>query len=346
MMEEQEFFKKLENSKLEAKEVPSHRSQLRAALLDPKVICEPVAHNRASQGFDKILNIFTSKQPVWRVMVASALVISLLGVFFIPKLSMARAPEEGQVTRILENDSAFMNAFGYEAITTVKVLSVRNNIATAAVSGVNEDFLTFVDLSSDKVTMINGNREDFTEPEKAEVIQILNDDPKTKDILDQGGVLKYLGVTYASSPFHNTGMTYATTAAAMVSLTLDEPKAFVLDGVTFYEYHFVIWIDLVRQETSPIEYLTYGALHDTDLTQIVEILRADSRTGSLLDQGAVFLSISNMNTMSTITVGTDKTNTITSRTATIILQLGDKYYQAGVDVTGNKVTSFAQIEKP
>jgi hypothetical protein len=75
-------------------------------------------------------------------------------------------------------------------------------------------------------------------------------------------------------------------------------------------------------------------------------LRADSRTGSLLDQGAVFLSISNMNTMSTITVGTDKTNTITSRTATIILQLGDKYYQAGVDVTGNKVTSFAQIEKP
>jgi hypothetical protein len=346
MMEEQEFFKKLENGKLEAKEVPSHRSQLRASLLSPKEICEPVARNRINKGFDKILNIFTSRQPVWRVMVASALVISLLGVFFVSRSSMARAPEEAQVTSILQNDSQFMNAFGGEEFTSVKVLSVRDNVAIAAVSGSTGNFLTFVDLSTKKVTHYNGNREGFTEAEKADIAQILSNDPKTKALLGLDAVLKYDVVSFGSPAFHNSGMTYATTAAALVSLSLNEPVPFILEGVTFYENHFSIWIDLDRQEISPIDYATYAFLTDTDLIQVLDVLRSDSRTNSLLDSGAIFLSISNMNTRSTITVGIDKTNTITSRTATIILQLGDKYYQASVDVTGNKVTSFAQIGKP
>lgn len=347
-MEEKEFFNKLENNRLEAKEVPSHRRQLRSALLSAGLKRRSPFRNPVAKAANTAARIFTSRQPVWRVMVASALVISLAGIFFASRSSTARAPEEEerQVVSILQNDSEFMHAFGGEAFTSVKVLNIRDNVATAAISGTTCNFLTFVDLSAGKVTHYNGNREGFTETEKAEIAQILNSDARTKDLLDRGGVLKYILVTCASPAFHNSAMTYSTNAAVWVSLTLSEPEPFVLDGTTFYENRFNIMIDMDRQEISPIEYIDYGSLRDADLVQILDVLRTDPRTSNLLDAGAVFLEITGMNTQSKVNIGPSATSTLTERTATLVLQLDDKYYQADVDVSGNQVTGFTQVENP
>jgi hypothetical protein len=105
-------------------------------------------------------------------------------------------------------------------------------------------------------------------------------------------------------------------------------------------------IDMDRQEISPIEYIDYGSLRDADLVQILDVLRTDPRTSNLLDAGAVFLEITGMNTQSKVNIGPSATSTLTERTATLVLQLDDKYYQADVDVSGNQVTGFTQVENP
>jgi len=341
-MEEKIFFEKLESIKLETGEVASHRRQLRVALLHARVKQNSDARNPLMKGVDNVLNLFTSKQPVWRVMLTSAVIIGEIGGFFITRSTTANEPQEKRVISILQSDPQFMNAIGSEDISTLKILGIRNDIATVAVDGT----LAFVDLASEKVSSYHVIREDFTDAEKAQILHILNKNTITRTLLDEGASTKYVGLSFASSPFQNSAMIYPTDSAAWVSLTLSETQPFELNGVTFYEDRFNIWIDLSREEISPIEYMTYASLNASDLVEILGVLRADSRTSALLDEGAALISIVDLHTTSTIIVGVSNTNSATEKTAKLILKLNETYYEADVDIVGSKVTWFGEVGKP
>lgn len=165
----------------------------------------------------------TSKQPVWRVTMASVLTISLIFVISINLPSQAEELKEELVMGILQNDSEFLKAFG-EEIDKIEIEHTTDNIAWVTVSGTSAHFMLQIDSSIKKITYYSGSR-DPNDEEKAIVLQVLNTDPRARSLLDRGAI-DYKIVSYASSPFQSPIPDKETTAEAWIALMLDPPQSF------------------------------------------------------------------------------------------------------------------------
>ncbi len=343
-MDEREFFNRLENIDFEAGEAPGHRRRLRAALLKAHS-GQKTYQNPLLSIMEGVVNMLNSRQPVWRAMLVSALVIGSVAAVVITRPSVAWQAEEEQAATILQEDSAFTAAFGGEAITDVKMLGQGQNPAKFAVSSATAHFIVDIDLATEAVVSYNGNREGFTEAEKSQSLQILNQNSLTQTILGEGAAVQYVLVSCASYPHYHSAFAQPIEVIAWVNLELDAPIVFNLDGVILEESRFCVWVDLTNQALAPVEYANYACMTDAELMEILGILRAYPETKALLDDGAVFVDVADLKERAVVNANTSVTAT-QEKTASIILRLGDKYYQADVDIVARQVTWFGEVAQP
>lgn len=355
-MKEDDLINKLENAELPEVELPSHKSQLKMALLKSGHSGNVLEMPRIKKVIITMKSIFMSKQPVWRTalvgILAMALVVGLLTV--LP--SLAGQQKEELVAEIIQNNSQFMAALGGEEITELKIMHASNNKALVAVAGTTADFILEVDFSAERINYYSGVRSNMTDEEKTKIWQILNTDPRTQSLLDEGAAIKYVLVHYASSSFYSSALDKETNASAWIALILDEPQLFKINDVTLSEEYFNIHVDLVHEEISPFGYKNYGSMTDEEIGEILNILKADPRTKALLDEGAVISSMEQheeINVNVSVDAGTRgdlsyensgaEVETVV-KMVKVTMYLGDKYYRADVDVINAEVLSFGEVE--
>jgi len=297
----------------------------------------------------------TSKQPVWRVTIVTVLAISLIFGISVNSPSQALQPTEELIMEILQNDSEFLKVFG-EEINEIEIIHTTDNVLWVNVSGTSTIFMVEIDLYAKKINSYDGSR-DPNDAEKTVILQVLNADPRASLLLGGGATIKYKDVTFASSPFQHSAFDKETTAAAWIDLRLDPPQVFEVNNVDLREDFFSIWVDLVHEELSPFIYINYGCMTDAELAQIIDILRADYRTSTLLDEGSIIdmSKYENVQVNISIDVGawgdpsgeiTDAERMTVEKLVIVYMHLGNKYYKADVDAVNRAISWFGEIEKP
>jgi len=188
-MELNDLIKKLENIELPNIEVKSHRQKLKMALLTSRYF-KP----KTSSFWLKNALPFAS---------AFALAIFLLVTIVNPKLievkAMGIAKNDPQIKKIM-SESGF----------SIKELKIKNGKAYALLTRIEQDLslsgeatgtVAQINLDSDKVETINNVNiplADLTDAEKTKAIDIIKNDPKTKDLIASTSAEKIILKSLAS----------------------------------------------------------------------------------------------------------------------------------------------------
>lgn len=96
---------------------------------------------------------------------------------------------------------------------------------------------------------------------------------------------------------------------------------------------------------------------DEEIAEIIDILKADYRTSSLLDEGLIIdmSKYENVQVNISMDVGawgdpsgeiTDVERRTVEKLVLVYMHLGDKYYKADVDAVKRSLSWFGEIEKP
>jgi len=195
-MKEEELIKKLESAKLPGIELQSHRRRLKMALLDADYLKKrrgvsimELAKSKLRGATDIAARGLTSPRPVWKTALASVLAIALIIGFAIGLPSLMGQSPEVLAAEIAQNSPEVIAALGGDEIETVKVLNIKDNMATVIVEGRMGGIVTaFVSLLSKEVTEVVGGPQ-LTDEEKGRALNILRADPRITELLDRGAVI-------------------------------------------------------------------------------------------------------------------------------------------------------------
>ncbi len=202
-MKEEDLTSKLENLKLPEVELPSHKSQLKMALLKERhsASVAELVRTKIKGGGYIMRGILISKQPVWRTALVSVLATVLVaGLSTIP--SLARQSNVSLAEEIVKNSSEVMEALNGEEISDLNVVHIKDNMATVLVAGASpfSEVMVDVDLLAKRVIQI------FILPletysikdEQERILRILEADPRTKTLLEKGAVIDTHGMIIVS----------------------------------------------------------------------------------------------------------------------------------------------------
>jgi hypothetical protein len=197
-MKEENLIKKLEETELPQIELASHRRALKMALLENACLKNQKRDNILIQvktgikgGINTVLKGLNSKQPVWKILVGTALTITALALSIgLPPLLGPSA--EARAATIAKN-SPEVQATLSDNETVSKVIKIIDSAGTenfvVVFQGDNTTLPVTVDLSSQQVISIQNS--DFTDAEKEETLDIAKADPRIQELLSKGGIINF-----------------------------------------------------------------------------------------------------------------------------------------------------------
>jgi hypothetical protein len=195
-MKKEELIKKLESTELPKIELQSHRSRLRIALLDAdyperqrEVAILDLTKSKVRGGIERMLKGLVSPRPVWKtaLVTTSAIVLAFGLAIGLPSL-IGQSPEV-LAAEIAQNSPDVIAALGGDEVETVKVLNIKDNMATVVVEGKMGGIVNaLVDLYTKVVTQaVSGPQ--LTDEEKEKALNIVTADPRVQELLDRGAVI-------------------------------------------------------------------------------------------------------------------------------------------------------------
>ena len=210
-MREEELIKKLENIDLPEIELQSHRRRLKTALLQSQCFEErpgkaAVLESKVQGGINMLKGLI-SWRPVWKPALVSALALALIIGFalFVPS-PFVPSPEV-LAANIAQNSPEVRAALGGDEVETLKVVSIKDDMATVIVEGKMGGIVTaLVDLHTKIVTEAVGGPK-LTDEEKEKALSIVKADPRVRELLDRGAVIAMILPMYvhASGTNQETG---------------------------------------------------------------------------------------------------------------------------------------------
>jgi hypothetical protein len=195
-MNKEELIKKLESTELPKIELQSHRRRLRIALLDAdyaerqrEVAILDLTKSKVRGGIERMLKGLVSPRPVWKTALVTTLAVVLAFGLTIGLPSLIGQSPEVLAAEIAQNSPDVMAALGGDEVETVKVLNIKDNMATVIVEGKMGGIVNaLVDLHTKVVTQAVGGPQ-LTDEEKEKALDIVNADPRVQELLDRGAVI-------------------------------------------------------------------------------------------------------------------------------------------------------------
>ena len=184
-MKEEELIKKLESAKLPEIELQSHRRRLKMALLDAGYLKKrrgvsimELTKSKLKGATDIAARGLTSPRPVWKTALASVLAIALIVGLSIGLPSLMGQSPEVLAAEIAQNSPEVIASLGGDEVETVKVLNIKDNMATVIVESRMGGIVTaLVDLHTKIVTQAVGGPQ-LTDEEKEKALNIFTADPR------------------------------------------------------------------------------------------------------------------------------------------------------------------------
>jgi hypothetical protein len=255
-MKEEDLIKKLESTQPPEVELPSHKNQLKMALLEERHTTNvaELVKTKIGGGLDIIRNMLMSKQPVWRTALISVIAIALVVGLPITLPLLAEQSDTANAKEIVLNniDEVILEALGGEEISELHVVHNRDNMATVLLAGDSPIFKVMVDVDLSareiievyilpSVELLQPTESRMTDEEKDKILKILNTNPDIKALFDKGAVLAPEIITTSVSVGvidDETGLT------AAEGVSDKEAKIWIILGDKRYFAH----IDLIREE--------------------------------------------------------------------------------------------------
>ena len=195
-MNKEELIKKLQSTELPKIELQSHRRRLRLALLNAdyperqrKVSILDLTKSKIRGGIERMLKGLGSPRPVWKTALVTTLAIVLAFGLAIGLPSLIGQSPKVLATEIAENSPDVIAALGGDEVQTVRVLDVKDSMATVIVEGKMGGIVNaLVDLHTKIVTQaVSGPQ--LTNEEKEQALDIVNADSRVRELLDKGAVI-------------------------------------------------------------------------------------------------------------------------------------------------------------
>jgi hypothetical protein len=368
-MHKEELINTLENIELPDIKTPVHKSHLENNLLKAKQEDKNEGiFNVMNSVVNDVLNntkyMLTSRQPAFRITIIGVLLAAVIGLGIPAATAPAEELTEEQVIEILQNDSEFMNLF-IDEFEEIEVHNAGKSTAHIVVRGESTYANLQIDRHSKKIIDYRITRSvNFTDEENAKILQMLNDNQETRELLEASDSVKYSYITYNSSPVKNSALPQATTSHTGILLVFNESPVFYINDVGIKRDYINICIDLIHED---IIVLYLSNLNKNEVIQLTDILKTDARINSLIEEGVIIydidstekieINISVQADLPDLKIGDDLLNTLTTRTAgtqtttvekliTLYLQSGDRYYKADIDFVKGTILSFAEIAAP
>ena len=192
-MREEELIKKLKTIDLPEIELQSHRRRLKTALLQSQYFEEhpgkaAVLKSKVKGGINMLKGLI-SWRPVWKPALVSTLALALIigSALFVPS-PFGPSPEV-LAADIAQNSPEVIAALGGDEVETLKVVSIKDDMATVIVEGKMGRIVTaLVDLHTRIVTEAVGGPQ-LTDEEKEKALSIVKADPRVRELLDKGAVI-------------------------------------------------------------------------------------------------------------------------------------------------------------
>ncbi|NLL90332.1 MAG: hypothetical protein GX226_04425 [Dehalococcoidales bacterium] len=368
-MYEKELIDMLEKIEQPDIKTPVHKNHLEKNLLKTKMDNKNTGvFNVMNSAVEDIVNntryMFTSKQPAFRISIVAVLLTVTLALGIPAATTPAEELTEEQVIGILQADIDFMNLF-IDEFEEIKVRNIGKSIAHIVVRGESTFATMQVDRRSKKITDSQITRSvNFTNEEKANILQILEDNQETRVLLETSASVKYSYITYNLSPAKHSALPQATTAYTGILLAFNESSIFYINDVGIKKDYLNICIDLIHED---IVVFYLENLNIYEIVRLTEILKADNRIASLIQEGMVIydvdlsekveINISVQADLPEFQIGEDNLEPLTTETAstktatvekliTLYVNAGDSYYKIEVDFVNDTILSFDKIAGP
>lgn len=313
--------------------------------------------SRIKTGIYTIRGFLASKQPVWRTALFSIIAIVLVATLSltIPLRTVpasAELSDEALALYIAQNSDILVDAAGGAEEAKINEISISYiNVedkeiwveilgTTPSIFPSHSDIRSWraeiqVDLLTETIKLFHFMRDNITDGEKAQIQDILNADPRTKSLLDEGAVIAYeeaslfMGVIATGEYTFNetTGKTEIVQAMKNVAIGLD-----------LGEEHYGVQLDLAQGVVVNIGDSDIGLFSIEEVEEIKDILKADSSTRALLNDGAV---ITHIGTFVFLEVGQNLTRTRLE--VGVALDLEGTKYHARVDVINARVVWVSEV---
>ena len=136
-----------------------------------------------------MLKGLVSPRPVWKIaLITTAAIVLAFGLALgLPSL-IGQSPEL-LAAEIAQNSPDVIAALGGDEIETLKILNIKDNMATVIVEGKMGGIVNaLVDLHTKVVTQAVGGPQ-LTDEEKEKALDIVNADPRVQELLNRGAVI-------------------------------------------------------------------------------------------------------------------------------------------------------------
>lgn len=354
-MKEEELIGKLENTALPEVELPSHRKQLKIALLEQR-------HDTPSTGLTKIITkgrinmvkrALVSRQPIWLTALASVLVMALVAGLSITLPAIARQTDEALVKEIALNSSVVLEATGGKEITEANsefnIVYIENNTARVEIYSKSLSTLAThttmrswrvsleLDLTTERVLDYFFRRDNVTDKEAEQVLSILKADFRTGALLDMGAEVSYTGGFWGVTGWGHPGATS--------EIRMTEEKQLTV-GLGLSGHYYEARVDLIRGEILQFGDSLFSLMTDEEIEEVVNILKSDSQVKELLDKGAVIRAMGVYKIkIGMVKIGEGPAELLEKRVQ-VMMELGGKRYEADVDVVQHEIMWFGEIGSP
>ncbi len=361
-MKEEDLIKKLESTQLPEVKLPSHKSQLKMALLKRSPSDNALEMPRIKKGLITMKSIFMSKQPVWRTasvgILAMALVVGLLTVLP-PDATPASAglSDEGLALYIAQTSDILIEAAGSEEkakVSEVNIAYVNGTNALVQISGTSPSDLAAhttlpswqvvikVDLAEERIKLYSFNRNHVNEAEKELIDEVLKADPRTKALLDNGATIYYEGnwgymgdgsgsyLVFDGLGVNGNGRYLVNEDTGERKLEARKHLIIRLElGDVYYEAYLELVEGVVEEFGDPL----FSTMSSEEINAIDNILQANTEAKALLDAGAVIkFMASYMIQFQVAEEGSGDYWLPVLKKVSVIIGLGDDKYEADVEI--------------
>ncbi len=208
-------------------------------------------------------------------------------------------------------------------------------------------------------------RDNFSDEEQANISELLNNNSETKALLEAGAEVVIIRIKYDSRLIYPSKLPQPSTAFASLRLVFDDQKVFHINGIDIKESSLSVSIDLVHADIV-VEYL--GSLKYDELPQLINLLKTDERTSSLVEAGILIYDYDSFEHIATDLGGvtympyfqigegfmtttfaiepTSPYATVLEKLITLYVNAGDSYYKIEVDFVNDTILSVDEIAGP
>ena len=348
-MKEEDLINKLENVELPEVELPSHKSQLKMALLKRWYSANIPEMPRIKRWMIALKSIFLSKQPVWRTALVGILVMALaVGLLIVlpPNTTPASAEltDESLALYIAQNSDILIEAAGGEEeakINEINITYIDDKNAQVQISGTSpSDLATHttlpswrvtikVDLAEERIKSYHFNRDHLNEAEKERIDEVLKADPRTKALLDEGATICYEG-NWGYMGVTSTGYFVLNEDTGEIKL---EARKHLITGLELGDDYYEAQLELVEGVVEEFGNPLFSMMSSEEINAIDSVLQAEPKIKALLDEGVVIKFMASSEVRYQVAEeGSGEYSGPIFKKVSIFMKLDDEGYEASVEI--------------